>query len=318
MNNFSIGKDCQKSFHCAFSLKFSMVALQNVRFFFQNFTFSIKVSHFFQKKNTVVQPVKDKKYVNFTFSTIFITTFSFYSLLGITLGLYYGKSIKPACSLNFAYYRGGASFDEEIPFFAIFVQYLIVLFPAFDVVSAFPLNAITLADSLYAAVFPHTNLEEVEGKPEEKEEDEEKEEILDEEREVSQKYHTAEEEEEKKSILGAEKEGDEGHEHELVQSFPEIPHQKKAITVIDGKKKRVVKQKETSMDTLKKLMKTVASKMSRTSFRLVATIPPLIGAAIVRDLEKSSFCFRCFFNIFLNFFFFDLKKFFVLLVCLVW
>eukprot|EP00761_Pharyngomonas_kirbyi_P013833 gb/GECH01013862.1/.p1 GENE.gb/GECH01013862.1/~~gb/GECH01013862.1/.p1 ORF type:complete len:606 (+),score=81.08 gb/GECH01013862.1/:1-1818(+) len=96
------------------------------------------------------EPVTKKKRVGHMFYSVFITTFFGYSLLGLVLTLYYGKNISPTCSLNFSYYRGGAAFGESKPWWAYIIQYIIVLFPAIDVCSAFPLNGVTLGNNLLA------------------------------------------------------------------------------------------------------------------------------------------------------------------------
>jgi len=97
------------------------------------------------------QPVANKSHLQRIFSSVFMTTFTFYSFLGIVLAMYYGPHMEPTCSLNFTFYRGGAPFGQPIPLWATIINYIIVLFPAIDVVSAFPLNGITLGNNIHAA-----------------------------------------------------------------------------------------------------------------------------------------------------------------------
>lgn len=99
----------------------------------------------------LVQPVRDKTKLRKIFAAVFTSTYAFYAGLGIVLALYYGDNIQPACNLNFASFRGGAAPGSPIPAWAKFVTYVVVLFPAIDVCSAFPLNAITLANNVMAA-----------------------------------------------------------------------------------------------------------------------------------------------------------------------
>lgn len=77
-------------------------------------------------------------------------------MLGVVLAIYYGDHILGTCSLNFGYYRGGKPFGMRTPIWADFIIYLIILFPAIDVLSAFPLNAITLGNNIHAAFFTGT------------------------------------------------------------------------------------------------------------------------------------------------------------------
>nr|CAG4714004.1 unnamed protein product [Naegleria fowleri] len=102
------------------------------------------------------EPVRNKKHLPAIFTSTFITTYLFYTLLGIVLAVYYGDNILGTCSLNFGYYRGGKPFGMSTPIWAELIVYVIILFPAIDVLSAFPLNAITLGNNIHAAFFTGT------------------------------------------------------------------------------------------------------------------------------------------------------------------
>lgn len=83
--------------------------------------------------------MRNKKHLPAIFTSTFITTYLFYTLLGIVLAVYYGDNILGTCSLNFGYYRGGKPFGMSTPIWAELIVYVIILFPAIDVLSAFPL-----------------------------------------------------------------------------------------------------------------------------------------------------------------------------------
>jgi hypothetical protein len=91
----------------------------------------------------------------YIFGATFLTTYAFYTLLGVTLAMYYGANIQPTASLNFTYYRGGAPFGWTVPMWCQAIIIVVVLFPAIDVLSAFPLNGITLGNNIHAAIFSH-------------------------------------------------------------------------------------------------------------------------------------------------------------------
>ncbi len=105
----------------------------------------------------LVKPIRHKQHVNRIFLLVLLTTFFLYTLVGEAVALYYGSSTSQTCSLDWADYRGGASADESVPGWASFLSYMVVLFPVFDILSAFPLNAITLANNIMARVVrdPH-------------------------------------------------------------------------------------------------------------------------------------------------------------------
>jgi hypothetical protein len=99
----------------------------------------------------LTQPVADKSKLRQIYGGVMATTFSLYTMLGVTLALYYGSSIEQACTLNWASYSAGKS---PAPGWAVFISYLVVLFPPLDVISAFPINALTLGNNLLVAVVP--------------------------------------------------------------------------------------------------------------------------------------------------------------------
>ena len=76
-----------------------------------------------------------------------------YISCGITISLYYGDKTESPCTLA---WRGfmGFTYTETQPIWAIVISWFIVLFPAIDIGSAYPLNAVTLANTLEAAIIP--------------------------------------------------------------------------------------------------------------------------------------------------------------------
>lgn len=76
-----------------------------------------------------------------------------YVLCGITISLFFGANTESPCTLA---WRGfmGFEYTESEPIWALIVSWFIVLFPAIDIGSAFPLNAVTLANTFEAAIMP--------------------------------------------------------------------------------------------------------------------------------------------------------------------
>ena len=96
----------------------------------------------------ISHPVKDKKQLGWIYITALGFCFVGYTLLAITVSSYFGENTKMSSNLNWEYYWGVIGPNREIPLYARFVSSFVVLLPAFDVASAFPLNAITLGNSL--------------------------------------------------------------------------------------------------------------------------------------------------------------------------
>lgn len=94
-------------------------------------------------------PLKDKRESPRVFAGVIATTFALYTALGVSVALYYGASIPQTCTLAWATYSGGHDAPgESKPWWAVFISYLVVLFPPIDIISAFPLNAITLGNNM--------------------------------------------------------------------------------------------------------------------------------------------------------------------------
>eukprot|EP01028_Stygiella_incarcerata_P011832 TRINITY_DN691_c0_g6_i1.p1 TRINITY_DN691_c0_g6~~TRINITY_DN691_c0_g6_i1.p1 ORF type:complete len:505 (-),score=101.29 TRINITY_DN691_c0_g6_i1:207-1721(-) len=94
------------------------------------------------------QPIRNKQSLKKIFMWQFVSTFSLYLILAVPLAIYYGKYAEPTCTLNFVFYRAGHTFAESIPWWVDVIVFAIILFPPLDVVSAYPLNAITLANNM--------------------------------------------------------------------------------------------------------------------------------------------------------------------------
>lgn len=94
-------------------------------------------------------PVADKKLLPTVFrSTTLFCTFA-YSFIGCFLGLALGQNIEESSNLN---WEGLAASPTSSSWMRAISRY-VVLFPAIDVVSAFPLNAITLGNNMLAAFY---------------------------------------------------------------------------------------------------------------------------------------------------------------------
>mmetsp|Transcript_10599 Transcript_10599/g.39490 ORF Transcript_10599/g.39490 Transcript_10599/m.39490 type:complete len:619 (-) Transcript_10599:903-2759(-) len=101
-------------------------------------------------------PLKHKRRLPVMFGLVFVTTFIGYSVLGIIMVLYYGSEVESSISLNFSFFRGGASFEDSIPFWVYPLSWTIILFPAVDCVSVFPLCIVTLSNNLSASLLGGT------------------------------------------------------------------------------------------------------------------------------------------------------------------
>eukprot|EP01029_Cantina_marsupialis_P005804 TRINITY_DN163010_c0_g1_i1.p1 TRINITY_DN163010_c0_g1~~TRINITY_DN163010_c0_g1_i1.p1 ORF type:complete len:525 (+),score=85.41 TRINITY_DN163010_c0_g1_i1:54-1628(+) len=94
----------------------------------------------------IAQSTKSKKNLSKMFRTTFVLTFLLYASCGLILSLYFGSDVENSCNLNWKHYTAGYNSGEKLLWVRV-IEYVVVLFPAVDVLSAFPLAAISLGNN---------------------------------------------------------------------------------------------------------------------------------------------------------------------------
>ena len=98
-------------------------------------------------------PVVDKGSLGKIFTTALIVSWAAYAGIGTAISIFFGEHTKVASNLNWRSYVGSGIPGDEAPLYARLISCFVVLFPAMDVASAYPLNAITLGNNLLCAVY---------------------------------------------------------------------------------------------------------------------------------------------------------------------
>lgn len=98
-------------------------------------------------------PIEDKKSLTKMFAVALFISFVAYALMGVVVSLYFGHYVDSSSNLNWQTYHGPAYSDGSFPWYAPVVAFFVVLFPALDVASAYPLNAFTLGNNLMSAYY---------------------------------------------------------------------------------------------------------------------------------------------------------------------
>jgi amino acid permease len=98
-------------------------------------------------------PIEDKRSLSRMFAVALLVSFVAYSLLGAVVSAYFGAATQSSSNLDWKDYRGVLNADGSVPWYASFVSNFVVLFPAIDVASAYPLNAFTLGNNLMSAYY---------------------------------------------------------------------------------------------------------------------------------------------------------------------
>jgi hypothetical protein len=87
-----------------------------------------------------------------TFNATFATTTIIYLLVGVSCALYFGTEADPVATLMWTDYSGQVPAGTPKPLWAKILSSVVVYFPPADLVSVFPLCAVTLGDSLSKTV----------------------------------------------------------------------------------------------------------------------------------------------------------------------
>lgn len=118
--------------------------------------FSCTLHHSVPQICSPVVPTDDRNFRYVTLNWIFRAAFALsvlvYVIFASTIALYFGQDTRSSVNLDWAGAGGGG---ENSSLFArtcgIAISHYIVLYPAINVVSTYPLNAVTLGDALLAA-----------------------------------------------------------------------------------------------------------------------------------------------------------------------
>lgn len=96
----------------------------------------------------IAQSMQDRKgVINKIIWLCSATCFLVYCSIGLLLPAAVNE-VPSLCTIAYHEYSGGYPFDER-PWWAAFISYIIVLFPAIDVVTTFPILAISLSHNIY-------------------------------------------------------------------------------------------------------------------------------------------------------------------------
>ena len=103
----------------------------------------------------LAQPIKDKSKVPEVFKITLLICYVSYTFIGCIISRYFGVNTCVSANLNWKYYEGNVENGDDFKpsIFVKAIVFFIVLFPAIDVSSAFPLNAVTLGDSLMSSFY---------------------------------------------------------------------------------------------------------------------------------------------------------------------
>mmetsp|Transcript_23387 Transcript_23387/g.32768 ORF Transcript_23387/g.32768 Transcript_23387/m.32768 type:complete len:582 (-) Transcript_23387:234-1979(-) len=121
---------------------------------------------FHQAVPGLADEMKQKSQVGNIFGYTLLLCAVAYSLIGIVVGWYFGDTNYESANLNWGEYHAGTGQlvigdDGEhqwihVVWWAQMISFFVVLFPAIDVISAFPLYAFVLGNSLMGLVYPDT------------------------------------------------------------------------------------------------------------------------------------------------------------------
>ena len=117
-----------------------------------------------------LQSVRNKRSLARIFSTAFFLIIACYTVLALVLGWYFGTELGSQANIEWEYYLGCVpTLTAPSPWWADMLAFIVLVFPAADVLSAYPLFTVTLSSSLIALFGLETPL--VTARPKEEEEE---------------------------------------------------------------------------------------------------------------------------------------------------
>ena len=120
-------------------------AMFSVTFYATQFHLSIPV---------VSQAVRDKRQLCSIFRDALLIVTVALSLLGIAVASYFGFLVEESANLNWSTFVGGIQVEtEQVPLWARVISLFVLCFPALNVLSAYPINAILLGNNLMAITY---------------------------------------------------------------------------------------------------------------------------------------------------------------------
>lgn len=99
------------------------------------------------------EPVENKRSLGRLFAVALLIACVGYSILGVCVSAYFGRNTQSSSNLDWQYFEGVRGADGRLPWYAPIVSAFVVLFPAVDVASAYPLNAFTLGNNIMSAFY---------------------------------------------------------------------------------------------------------------------------------------------------------------------
>jgi amino acid permease len=99
----------------------------------------------------IAEPVRDKTALRGVFASTVVICFIGYTSIGLSVSALFGDKVQSSCNLNWSSYGEGITGTLTRAIAGAIATY-IVMFPALDVTSAFPLNAISLGNNIMSAV----------------------------------------------------------------------------------------------------------------------------------------------------------------------
>ncbi|KAJ3423884.1 hypothetical protein M0812_29515 [Anaeramoeba flamelloides] len=147
---YTSNEDHYQNKNTPYIASYSLFNIHGSSIIFGSCVFSQVVHH---SATIIAETVREKSKVRKIFNSAFLTTFLIYYTLGVVCSLYFGPNTKSIVTLNWLDYSGGIAPSS---YWATFIKFVVVLFPAVDILSAFPINVVTLGTGLYNFFIPES------------------------------------------------------------------------------------------------------------------------------------------------------------------
>lgn len=122
--------------------------------FYEMFSVLVYAAMFHNAIPVLSEPVADKRTLNIIFRDGFVVCGAAFWVIGYVIAWYFGDHIEQSANLNWEYFVGGTGRQSpdgkwvDVAIWAKALSIFVLCFPAVNIVSAYPLNAVVLGNNL--------------------------------------------------------------------------------------------------------------------------------------------------------------------------
>jgi amino acid permease len=133
----------------------------NIKYLYILLPLSMYANIFHHSIPALSEPVLKKSNLHYIYAVTLLFCFGAYTSISVLIALYFNEHVLPSSNLNwqnFHFYSNHINTSHTVRVIEKMVSFYIILFPAMDVASAFPLCGITLGNNLMSSIYGQNSM----------------------------------------------------------------------------------------------------------------------------------------------------------------